>query len=107
MTTTTRDTVRATSADQATTTTPPPGAAVEVPGAAVEVPGAAVEVVVNGERQRLACATSIAAVVDAYAQSRSGIAVARNRDVIPRSQWEDTVVAAGDTIEIVTAVAGG
>ncbi|MDA8278930.1 MAG: sulfur carrier protein ThiS [Actinomycetota bacterium] len=100
MTTTTRDTVRATSADQATTTTPPPGAAVEVPGAAVEV-------VVNGERQRLACATSIAAVVDAYAQSRSGIAVARNRDVIPRSQWEDTVVAAGDTIEIVTAVAGG
>ena len=100
MTTTARDTVRATSADQATTTTPPPGAAVEVPGAAVEV-------VVNGERQRLACATSIAAVVDAYAQSRSGIAVARNRDVIPRSQWEDTVVAAGDTIEIVTAVAGG
>ncbi len=92
MTTTARDTASATPADQTTVTA---------------VPGLALVVLVNGERQRIADGTSVAAVVDTYAPSRSGIAVARNREVVPRSRWEDTAVAEGDNIEIVTAVAGG
>ncbi|CAN5199602.1 sulfur carrier protein ThiS [soil metagenome] len=39
--------------------------------------------------------------------SRLGVAVARNAQVVPRSQWVTTVLRAGDDIEIVTAVQGG
>ncbi|WP_255770114.1 sulfur carrier protein ThiS [Pseudarthrobacter sulfonivorans] len=36
-----------------------------------------------------------------------GVAVARNSEVVPRSQWFATALADGDTIELVTAVQGG
>ncbi len=38
---------------------------------------------------------------------RLGVAVARNSDVVPRSQWHSTALAEGDDIELVTAVQGG
>ena len=38
---------------------------------------------------------------------RLGVAVARNAEVVPRSQWSGVVLAAGDDLEIVTAVQGG
>ena len=49
--------------------------------------------------------------ISAHGQSedgrRLGVAVARNAEVVPRSQWFATVLAEGDDIEIVTAVQGG
>ena len=36
-----------------------------------------------------------------------GIAVARNSEVVPRSQWAATALADGDELELVTAVQGG
>ncbi|MEV7604591.1 sulfur carrier protein ThiS [Paenarthrobacter sp. NPDC089322] len=36
-----------------------------------------------------------------------GVAVARNSEVVPRSQWAATVLAEGDELELVTAVQGG
>ncbi|MDJ0350880.1 sulfur carrier protein ThiS [Cryobacterium sp. PH29-G1] len=39
--------------------------------------------------------------------SRLGVAVARNAEVVPRSQWWCTGLRHGDDIEIVTAVQGG
>ncbi|XAS66274.1 sulfur carrier protein ThiS [Micrococcaceae bacterium Sec5.7] len=36
-----------------------------------------------------------------------GVAVARNSDVVPRSQWSVTALAEGDDVELVTAVQGG
>ena len=39
--------------------------------------------------------------------SRLGVAVARNSDIVPRSQWFATTLEAGDDFEIVTAVQGG
>lgn len=36
-----------------------------------------------------------------------GIAVARNAEVVPRSQWHGTALAEGDDVELVTAVQGG
>lgn len=38
---------------------------------------------------------------------RLGVAVARNSEVVPRSQWHSTALAEGDEIELVTAVQGG
>ncbi len=39
--------------------------------------------------------------------SDRGVAVAVNRSVVPRGDWNATTVASGDTIEIITAVQGG
>jgi sulfur carrier protein len=36
-----------------------------------------------------------------------GVAVARNSEVVPRSQWAATNLAEGDELELVTAVQGG
>jgi sulfur carrier protein len=36
-----------------------------------------------------------------------GIAVAINGEIARRSQWETTMINASDSVEIVTAVAGG
>ena len=36
-----------------------------------------------------------------------GVAVARNAEVVPRSQWHATALTEGDDIELVTAVQGG
>ncbi|WP_241978768.1 sulfur carrier protein ThiS [Cryobacterium sp. Hh7] len=49
----------------------------------------------------------IAADGRATDNQRLGVAVARNREVVPRSQWSGTVLTAGDDIELVTAVQGG
>jgi sulfur carrier protein len=35
------------------------------------------------------------------------VAVARNSEVVPRSQWYVTALAEGDDVELVTAVQGG
>ena len=62
---------------------------------------------VNGQPWDGPLGTTVAALVSAWCPSPKGIAVARNGDVVPRSAWADTVVSAGDRIEIVSAAAGG
>lgn len=50
---------------------------------------------------------TVADLVAAWCDSPRGIAVARNGDIVPKSRWGQTHLAAGDQIEIVTAAAGG
>jgi sulfur carrier protein len=64
-------------------------------------------VVVNGDHCTVAGGTTVADVVAQHCSSPDGIAVARNREVVPRSAWSSTVLAGGDRVEIVTAAAGG
>jgi sulfur carrier protein len=64
-------------------------------------------VVVNGEPCSLAPGTTVADVVTAHCSSTTGVAVARNREVVPRSAWATTALGAGDRVEILTAAAGG
>jgi sulfur carrier protein len=62
---------------------------------------------VNGERREVVAGTTVAEVVARHCASSDGIAVARNREVVPRSEWAVTAVDGGDRIEIVSAAAGG
>ncbi len=62
---------------------------------------------VNGDACALEPGTTVADLVAARHPSPRGVAVALNREVVPRSAWSDTVVAAGDAVEIVSAAAGG
>jgi len=68
---------------------------------------AAIRVVVNGEDQLLDPGATVATVVARVCPTPAGIAVARNREVVPRGIWAATALEGGDRIEIVTAAAGG
>jgi sulfur carrier protein len=50
---------------------------------------------------------TVADLVSSWCASPDGIAVARNREVVPRSEWSTTALSARDIVEIVTAAAGG
>lgn len=62
---------------------------------------------VNGEPVRLATGTHLWALVTERVARVDGVAVARNEEVVPRSEWADTVVADGDRVEILVAAQGG
>ncbi|MCF2531266.1 sulfur carrier protein ThiS [Yinghuangia soli] len=62
---------------------------------------------VNGEPRPLAPGTTVAALVATMTSASKGVAVAVNEDVVPRSLWPDTVLGAGDRVEVLTAVQGG
>jgi sulfur carrier protein len=62
---------------------------------------------INGEPAEIEPGTTIAQIVSTRAQSDRGIAVARNGEVVPRSGWATQQVTAGDSIEILSAAAGG
>ena len=64
--------------------------------------GATVSALVSGVTGR-----TLAADGQATDGRKLGVAVARNAEVVPRSQWHATALAEGDDVELVTAVQGG
>ncbi|WP_197084494.1 sulfur carrier protein ThiS [Saccharothrix sp. ST-888] len=66
-----------------------------------------ISLTVNGEPRRIPPATTLAEVVATLSRAPRGVAAALNEAVVPRSAWADTVLDAGDRIEILTAVQGG
>ena len=50
---------------------------------------------------------TVAALMLAEGIPQRGVAVAINSSVLRRSEWATTAVQPGDSVEIVTAVAGG
>lgn len=49
----------------------------------------------------------LAALVSSLSLTNQAIAVAVNRQVIPRAQWESYVMQAHDQIDVVRAIGGG
>jgi sulfur carrier protein len=64
-------------------------------------------ILINGAPDEVADGTTVADLVEAHRPSPRGLAVARNEEVVPRSQWAATVVADGDRVEILSAAQGG
>jgi len=67
----------------------------------------ALEVRVNGEAKTLETGATIANLVEALGLGDRRVAVAVNREVVPRSQFAGRALAAGDNVEILQAVGGG
>jgi len=66
------------------------------------------KLLVNAIESEVDEAVTIADVVAGLAGSNArGVAVALNGAVVPRSRWELTRPAAGDQVEVLTAVQGG
>ena len=67
----------------------------------------AVNVLVNGSFEQLETGATVADVVERWARSPVGVAVAVNEAVVTRAEWPGTRLADGDRVEILTAVQGG
>lgn len=67
------------------------------------------KVIVNGVETDVKEDAVIADAVAAVRSdpSRRGIAVALNGSVVPRSSWDEISLSDSDSVEILTAVAGG
>ena len=66
-----------------------------------------IQLSVNGESRSLPQGTNLAALIDELALAGKKIAVERNGDIVPRSRYAQTLLEAGDRLEIVVAVGGG
>jgi sulfur carrier protein len=65
------------------------------------------EVVINGMPRQVADEMSLAQAVSLLTTSATGVAAAINGEVVRRAAWESTGLAAGDRVEVITAVQGG
>lgn len=66
-----------------------------------------IELVVNGEPRLLEYPATVDTLIEVLSCGRRGVAVAVNSEVVPRSAWAVTRLAAGDTVEVLHAVQGG
>jgi sulfur carrier protein len=64
-------------------------------------------VTVNGAPTEVTQGIDVAALVATLTDERRRVAVAVNGEVVPRSAWQTTPLRAGDTVEVLAAVAGG
>ncbi|MFF9480264.1 sulfur carrier protein ThiS [Streptomyces sp. NPDC014733] len=69
--------------------------------------GAPVTVTVNGAAREIPGGLTLDRLVATLSAAPSGVAAAVNETVVPRSRWTDTPLAAGDRVEVLTAVQGG
>ena len=61
----------------------------------------------NGELASAPDAVTVAAFLESLGMPEKGVAVERNREIVPKSMYGTTHLAEGDRIEIVQFVGGG
>jgi sulfur carrier protein len=68
-----------------------------------------VRVVLNGSPCELRDGANVddAVLASGAPESRRGLAVAVDGEVVPRGRWEDTTLSDGQKVEVVQAVQGG
>ncbi|GAB5503284.1 MAG: hypothetical protein Pyrs2KO_19390 [Pyruvatibacter sp.] len=64
-------------------------------------------VTVNGEVRDVAPGTNVQGLLVLLGLEPTKIAVERNLEIVPKSQYEVTILSGGDRIEIVQFVGGG
>ena len=61
----------------------------------------------NGEQRQFGEPLTLTQLVDELGLAGKRIAIERNGEIVPRSQFAQHAIAEGDTLEIVVAVGGG
>jgi sulfur carrier protein len=72
-----------------------------------DVSNTTLRLLINGEPREIPTGSTVHGLVEALELDRRRIAVAVNRDVVPRSRYGRHELAAGDRVEILEAVGGG
>jgi len=66
-----------------------------------------IEIILNGEAYQLSGQQSVAELVAALELSGQAIAVAVNRSIVARAQWNEHRLQASDKVDVVHAIGGG
>ena len=66
-----------------------------------------IEIMLNGEAHSLPNGKNVQDLVDQLGLTGQALAVAVNRQVVPRASWQQRIVQAKDRVEIVRAIGGG
>lgn len=66
-----------------------------------------ISITVNGESRTAQNGATVTDLLRELGLESGRVAIERNRDILPRSQWLQTVLADGDDFEIVHFVGGG
>jgi sulfur carrier protein len=66
-----------------------------------------IDLVINGEPRQFPSPLSLAQLVDSLSLAGKRIAIEKNGEIVPRSQYGETPLLDGDRMEIVVAVGGG
>jgi sulfur carrier protein len=64
-------------------------------------------VLVNGGPRELPAGATVAELIASLGGPERGVAVAVGDVVVPRSEWDSTVLQDGERIEVLVAVQGG
>lgn len=65
------------------------------------------QIILNGEAKDIAPGTTLKALVETLGGDPRGVAIERNLEIVPKSEHADTLLEAGDRLEIVQFVGGG
>jgi sulfur carrier protein len=63
--------------------------------------------ILNGAPHQAAPGATLADLVETLSLSNQALALAVNRNVVPRQQWRERAVRPGDQVEVVRAIGGG
>ena len=66
-----------------------------------------IAITVNGSPMRVPAGASVADLLERLRVSTPRVAVERNREILPKAQYGTTVLAEGDSYEVVELVGGG
>jgi thiamine biosynthesis protein ThiS len=65
------------------------------------------EITVNGEPRAFTAPLSLGDLLDRLKIDGRQVAVERNRSIVPKTRFAETLLEAGDCLEVVTLVGGG
>ena len=65
------------------------------------------EIELNGAAHALPGDSSLHDLVESLGLAGQKLALAVNRQVVPRERWRDTILAARDRVDVVRAIGGG
>ncbi len=68
---------------------------------------AMISIELNGEARTIADSDSVQDLIDALSLSNQALAIAVNREVVPRARWREHRLAGGDKVDVVRAIGGG
>jgi thiamine biosynthesis protein ThiS len=69
--------------------------------------GTTIRVMVNGEAREFAATATVADLLAQIGLDTRKVAVERNLEIVPRSTYAATALAAGDELEVVHFIGGG
>ncbi|MGH9688906.1 MAG: sulfur carrier protein ThiS [Candidatus Acidiferrales bacterium] len=65
------------------------------------------EIIVNGDRREVPDGLTVLSLLEVLQMRSNRVAIERNREILPRAQWQEARVQPDDSFEIVQFVGGG